>query len=259
VATQIHPTAIVEDGAELDADVSVGAFAFIGAGVRLGAGTCIHHHATVEGDTHLGADNEVFPYACLGGKTQDLKYAGGRTGLRIGCGNVFREFGTVHAATADGNDTRIGNHNVFLAYHHIAHECVVGSHCIFSNNGTLAGHVTVEDRAIVGGLSAVHQFCRIGTLAMIGGCTKVVQDVPPFMIIDGNPGQVRGVNKVGMERAGHDAEAIELARHLHKVLYRRGLNRTDALAELRAHPKADHPVPRALFSFAGESTRGFAG
>ncbi|MGF1448824.1 MAG: acyl-ACP--UDP-N-acetylglucosamine O-acyltransferase [Opitutales bacterium] len=259
MSTTIHPTALVEPAAQLDEGVEVGPFCYVGAQVRLGRGTRLQHHSTVDGDTHLGADNDVFPYAFVGGKSQDLKYCGGRTGVRIGDRNVFREFGTVHASTQDGNDTRIGSDNVFLAYHHIAHECEVGNHCIFSNNGTLAGHVVVEDHAIVGGLSAVHQFCRIGQFAMVGGCTKVVQDVPPFMIIDGNPGEVRAVNKVGLERAGHRAEDIELARTVHKVLYRNGLNRGDALAELTAHPQAKSWVIQAVLRFAEQSTRGFAG
>jgi len=255
---EIHPTAIIEDGAELAADVRVGACAYIGAGVKLGAGTLVHHHATVGGDTHLGAGNEIFPYAFIGGKTQDLKYAGGRTGVRIGEGNTFREFCTVHASTVDGTDTRIGDRNVFLAYSHVAHECTVGSYCIFSNNGTIGGHVTVEDHATIGGLSAVHQFCRIGQFAMLGGCTKAVQDVPPFMIYDGNPGEVRAYDKVGLERAGKSDEDIEAARIIYRTLYHSGHNRKDALAALQAHPRAESWLIRATLTFAGASSRGLA-
>jgi len=255
---EIHPTAIVEKGAELAGDVRVGACAYIGAQVRLGPGTIIHHHATVEGDTLLGEGNEVFPYAFIGGKTQDLKYQGGRTGVRIRDSNTFREFCTVHASTADGTDTHIGSHNTFLAYSHVAHECVVGNHCIFSNNGTIGGHVVVEDHAIIGGLSAVHQFCRIGQFAMLGGCTKAVQDVPPFMIFDGNPGEVRSYNKVGLERAGKSSEDVETARAIYRTFYHAGLNRKDALARLAAHPRASSWLVQAVLQFAKHSTRGLA-
>ncbi|MGF1483851.1 MAG: acyl-ACP--UDP-N-acetylglucosamine O-acyltransferase [Opitutales bacterium] len=259
MASIVHPTALVEAGAELDDGVEVSAFCYVGAQVRLGQGTRLQHHSTVDGNTHLGTDNDVFPYAFLGGKTQDLKYQGGQTGVRIGDRNVFREFGTVHASTAEGNYTRIGSDNTFLAYHHIAHECEVGSHCIFSNNGTLAGHVIVEDRAIIGGLSAVHQFCRIGTFAMIGGCTKVVQDVPPFMILDGNPAEVRAFNKVGLERAGCPEADIDLAKTVFKTLYHSGHNRSDALKHLATHPRADCWIIQAMLAFAEQSKRGFAG
>lgn len=257
MSVEIHPTAIVEKGAELAAGVKVGAYAYIGAQVRIGEDTEVRHHATVDGCTEMGAGNVVHPYAYIGGNTQDLKYQGGRTGVRIGDGNDFREFCTVHAATVDGGFTVIGSRNHLLAYAHVAHECIVGNDVIMSNNGTLAGHVVVEDRAVIGGLSAVHQFCRIGQFAMLGGCVKVVQDVPPFMIIDGNPGRVQAYNKVGLERAGKDEDAVELAGVVYRTLYREGLNRKQALEKLAEHAKADSWVIRSTLEFAEAGTRGF--
>jgi acyl-[acyl-carrier-protein]--UDP-N-acetylglucosamine O-acyltransferase len=198
----IHPTAIVEPSAELGAGVEIGAFAYIGAGVRLGAGTRVHHHASVEGNTILGENCEVFPYANIGAKTQDLKYKGGAPGVRIGARNVFREYVSVHAATADGDMTVIGDDNNLLAYCHVAHDCVLGNHIVMSNGTVLAGHVIVEDHVVMGGYSGVHQFCRIGAHAMVSAYAKVVQDVAPFFIADGVPAVIRSMNKVGLERRG---------------------------------------------------------
>ncbi|MDX2109493.1 MAG: acyl-ACP--UDP-N-acetylglucosamine O-acyltransferase [Verrucomicrobiota bacterium] len=252
----IHPTAIIESGAVIDPSVEIGPYAYIGARVRLGAGCVVHHHATVDGNTQMGTGNIVSPYAFVGGKTQDLKYRGGEPGLRIGDNNTFREFCTVHCATPADGCTVIGNHNYFLSYAHIAHDCVVGNHIIMSNNGTLGGHVVVEDHAIVGGLTAIHQFCRVGQYAMIGGCAKVVQDVPPFMTAEGNPCEVRTFNKVGLERAGYTEEQIRLVRHIYKTLYRDGLNRTQAVERLKEGPDAGSTLVQAMLDFIAASQRG---
>ncbi len=224
--SSIHPTAIVHPKAQLGENIEIGPYAYVGAGVRLGKNCRLHHHATIDGNTEIGEQNEFFPYCCVGLKTQDKKYAGGNPGLKIGDRNVVREFGTIHAATNDGEYTIVGSDNLFLAYSHIAHDCVVGNHVIFSNNGTLAGHVIVEDHVILGGLSAVHQFCRLGAYAMIGGCTKIVQDVPPYTITDGHPAVLRSVNKVGMERAGFSAEQIREVRNLYRLFFRSGMTRS---------------------------------
>src|SRR5688572_17954793 len=175
--SHLHPTAIIESGAELGEGVEVGAYAFVGAGVVLGAGTKLHHHASVEGNTVVGAQCEVFPYACIGGKTQDLKFKGGNPGLRIGERNVFREYVTVHAATFDGDFTRVGSDNVFLVSSHIAHDCVLGNRIIMSNGVVLAGHVIVDDHVVIGGYGGVHQFCRVGAHAMLSAMAKLVQDL----------------------------------------------------------------------------------
>ncbi len=256
MAASIHPTAIIEPGAELGADVQIGAYAFVGTGVQLGAGTQLHHHASVEGRTTLGAKCELFPYACIGGKTQDLKYKGGRPGLRIGERNVFREYVTVHAATFDDEFTVIGSDNTILAYSHIAHDCIVGDQCVMSNGTMLAGHVIVEDHVIIGGYGGVHQFCRLGAYAMLSATAKLVQDLPPFFIADGTPAIVRAYNKVGLERNGHSPEQLDRVKQIFRILYRDGLNRTQALEKLAAHPEASSAEFQRVIAFAAKSTRG---
>lgn len=256
MATRIHPSAVVESGAQLGDDVEIGPFAFVGAGVTLGAGTRLHHHAAVEGDTVLGEQCEVFPHANLGAKTQDLKYRGGVPGLRVGDRNVFREYVSAHAATFEGDYTVIGNDNLFLAYTHIAHECVLGNHIIMSNYAGLAGHVTVEDHVVIAGYGGVHQFCRVGAHAMVGACAKVVQDVPPFFIVDGSPATVRTFNKIGLERFGYTPEQIERVKSLFRILYREGLNRSQAIERLQSHEQAGSAEFQRLLAFAEKSERG---
>jgi UDP-N-acetylglucosamine acyltransferase len=258
MAASIHPTAVVEPGAELGADVEIGAFAFVGAGVTLGAGTRLHHHASVEGNTTLGERCEVFPYACIGGRTQDLKFAGGNPGLRIGARNVFREYVTVHRATNDGDCTRLGSDNVLLGACHVAHDCILGDHIVMSNGVMLAGHVTVEDRVIIGGYGGVHQFCRLGAYAMLSATAKLVHDLPPFFIADGTPAEVRAINRVGLERNGFTAEQVDRVKQIHRILYRDGLNRTQALERLAAHPQAGSDEFQRMLRFAGGSERGLA-
>src|SRR5690349_20071491 len=196
----IHPTAVVDPAAQIGAAVEIGPFCYVGAGVTLGAGTRLHHHASVEGNTVLGECCEVFPYACIGGKTQDLKYKGGNPGVRIGDRNVFREYVSVHAATNDGDFTTIGSDNTILAYCHVAHDCRLGSGIVMSNYAGLAGHVVVEDNVVIGAYGGTHQFCRIGAYAMVSACAKLVHYLPPFFIGDGQPATVRTFNKVGLER-----------------------------------------------------------
>jgi UDP-N-acetylglucosamine acyltransferase len=258
VPTRIHPTAIIEPGAELGEGVSVGAYAYVGPEVRLGAGTVLHHHACVEGFTQLGCDNEVFPFSLLGSKTHDLKFKGGRPGLRVGERNVFREYVTVHVATNDGEFTHLGNDNVILAYSHVAHDCAVGSHLVMSSHAALGGHVVVGDHVNVGWNAGVHQFCHLGANSMAGACAKVVQDVPPGLIADGNPATVRTINKVGLERHGFSADDIALTRAIFKILYREGLNRTQAVERLTAHPQVAHPLVSAMLEFIKHSQRGLA-
>ncbi len=256
-SSAIHPSAVVEEGAELGDGVTVGAFAYVGERVTLGAGTRVHHHAVVEGLTSMGDDCEIFPYACVGLRTQDLKYRGGLPGLRVGARNVFREFCSIHAATDDGEFTEIGNDNHFLAYSHVAHDCRVGNNVIMSNNATLAGHVVVDDHVVFGGLSGAHQFCRIGVRAMIGGCSKVIQDVPPYLIADGNPAWIRSLNKVGLERGGFAPEQVERIKRAYQIFYRKGLNRSQALDALREAELDRYPETAVYFDFAERSERGF--
>ena len=254
----IHPTAIVEAGAQLGADVDLGAYSFVGHEVVLGDRACLHHHASVEGRTSLGSGCQVFPYACIGGKTQDLKYKGGNPGVRIGARNVFREYFTVHAATFDGDFTVIGSSNTVLAYSHIAHDCVIGNHCVMSNGTMLAGHVIVEDHVIIGGYGGVHQFCRLGAYAMLSATAKLVQDLPPFFIADGTPAVVRAYNKVGLERNGHTAEQLDRVKQIFRILYRDGLNRSQALEKLSAHADVATAEFQRVIAFAKKSERGIA-
>lgn len=256
MASLIHPTAIVESGAELGQDVVIGAYAYVGAGVQIGDRTRLHHHATVEGNTHVGQACEIFPQAVIGGKTQDLKYQGGNPGVRIGDRNVFRECATVHAATNDGEYTVVGNDNTLLAYTHIAHDCRVGNHVIMSNYAGLAGHVLVEDNVVIGGYGGVHQFCRVGSYSMVAACAKVVQDVPPYFIADGAPATVRAMNRVGLERAGFSPEQIDRIKTIYRLLYRDGLNRSQALERLATHAQAGSAEFTRMLDFAKRSDRG---
>ena len=231
--SQIHPTAIIDTAAQIGSDVVIGPYCVVGEKVVLGDGCWLQNHVTLCGPSLIGKNNKFHAYTSIGQQTQDLKYAGEPTYLEIGDDNSFREFCTVNRGTLPGTKTVIGSHNNFLAYCHIAHDCVVGNHVIFSNNGTLAGHVTVEDHVIIGGLTAVHQFCRLGRHAITGGCSKIVQDVVPFTIADGNPARARGVNITGMKRNGFSDEDVLELRRAYKSLYRSKLNTTQALEALR--------------------------
>lgn len=254
----IHPTAIVEEGAELGDDVVIGALAYVGPLVCLGPGTCLHHHATVEGNTALGAGNEVFPYALIGGRTQDKKWAGDDAPVKIGDNNIFREHSTVHTATFNSGETRIGSGNLFCAYSHIGHESVVGDECVFSNNATLGGHCVIGDRVVIGGLSAVHQFVHVGTMAMIAGMARVVQDVLPGMIVEGTPATHRTFNKVGLMRAGYTEEDLLAVKRLYKHFFRSKLNHGQAAEALKAGQLAAHRFHALILEFLAKSTRGLA-
>lgn len=258
MSTRIHPTAIIEDGAQLDASVEIGAFAYIGPRVVLGPNCRVHHHATVEGNTLMGGDNEVFPYAYIGGRTQDKKWTGDEGPIRIGDRNIFREFTTVHPATFASEFTRIGSDNLFCSYSHVGHESHVGDRVVFSNNATLGGHVEVGDRVVIGGLTAVHQFCKIGAGAMIGGCCKVVQDVLPNMLAEGYPATHRTVNKVGMQRNGFSEEQIQLVRRIYKLFFRGKLNHRQTLEKLRSGELGSDPLIDEVVAFVESSQRGLA-
>ncbi len=252
---KIHPTAVIDPKAVIGSSTLIGAYSVIGAGVILGTGCHVHNHVSIQGPTRIGDGNEFFPFSSIGQHSQDLKYKEEPTFLEIGDHNIFREFVTANRGTAPGSITKIGSHGTFLAYAHIAHDCTVGDHVIFSNNGTLGGHVTMGDHAVLGGLSGVHQFCRIGAHAIIGGCTKIVQDVPPFMIADGNPAEMRGVNMVGLERKGFSSEVIRELREAYKIIYRSNKNTAQALEELRK--RKDHCAEVTLLTdFITSSDRG---
>jgi UDP-N-acetylglucosamine acyltransferase len=251
----IHPTVVIDPTAQIGPGTCIGAYAVIGADVVIGANCVIHNHVSIAGPTRIGDGNTFFPHSSIGQRTQDLKYEGEPTYLEIGDHNSFREFCTINRGTAPGSKTVIGSHGNFLAYSHIAHDCTVGDHVIFSNNGTLAGHVIVEDHAVIGGLSGVHQFCRIGQHAIIGGCTKIVQDVPPFMIADGMPAEIRGINQVGMERRGFEPEAIRSLREAYRIIYRENLNVKQALEKIRETLPANEQI-QTLLAFVEATKRG---
>lgn len=254
----IHPTAVVERGAELDPSCTVDAYAVIGPRVKLGPRTRVGPHAVLQGDTRLGADNVVFQFASVGAVPQDLKYAGEPTRLEIGDGNTIREFATLHLGTAAGGGvTRVGSHCLFMAYSHVAHDCQVSDHVILANCASLGGHVTVEDGAIFGGLSAVHQFSRVGRLAFVSGGAMVTMDVPPFCTAQGDRAQLTGLNTVGMTRAGLDDAAVRRVKSAYKILFRSKLGLREAIAKVKAehggHPEIDHFV-----GFVEGSERGIA-
>jgi UDP-N-acetylglucosamine acyltransferase len=253
----IHPSAVIDPKAQLGANCSVGPFCVIGPNVTLGEGCILHSHVVIDGHTVLGRKNEIFPFASIGLKTQDLKWKGGITRTEIGDENTFREYVTVHSATGDGEKTIIGSRNHILAYCHIAHNVVLGNRVIMSNVATLGGHVVVEDQAVIGGLAAVHQFCRIGKMSIIGGCSKVVQDVPPFMLADGNPAETRTVNKIGLERNGVSDEAHNALRQAYKILFREGLTVSNALTKIEAE-LGSIPEVRHLIDFTRSSSRGIS-
>jgi UDP-N-acetylglucosamine acyltransferase len=253
----IHATAVIHPQARIGAGCVIGPYCVIGEHVTLGDRCRLHSHVVIDGHTALGEENEIFPFASIGLKTQDLKWKGGITRTQIGSHNTFREYVTINSATSDGEITTVGSHNHILAYSHIAHNVTLGDHIVMSNVATLGGHITVGDHAIIGGLAAAHQFCHIGRLAFIGGCSKVTQDVPPYMLADGNPAQVRMTNKTGLERNGISEEAQAALKQAYKILFRDGLTTPNALTRIEAELP---PLPelRHLVEFVRSSERGIS-
>lgn len=253
----IHPSAIISPLATLGRNVRVGPYCIIGPHVELGDECVLHSHVVIEGTSKIGHDNEFFPFAVIGGKTQDLKYLGEPTFLEVGDHNVFREGATVHRGTTAELPTRIGSNNYFLANAHVAHDCQLGDHIIMSNCATLGGHITVDDYAILSGLCAVHQFCRVGRHSIIGGCSKVQQDVPPFTIVDGNPPATRGLNLVGLQRRGFPEDDIRALKSAYKKLFlRKDSNLATSLSSLKATHAASVPQVAHLIHFIEASQRG---
>ena len=254
--SDIHPSAVVDPAAVLGDGVVVGPHAVIGAGVEIGAGTEVGASAFVQGPTSIGRDNRVFPHAVIGTDPQDLKFRGEETRLEIGDRNHFREFCTVHRGTAKGGAlTRIGDDNLFMAYAHVAHDCNVGSRTIFANGATLAGHVEVQDDASISAFSAVHQFCRVGRHAYIGGYSVIVQDALPFVKTVGHKPACYGLNRIGLERKGFAEETIQHLDKAIRLLTRGGLHLGDAVARLRAD-FGDDPEVTYLADFVSSAERG---
>ncbi|TWH45330.1 acyl-ACP--UDP-N-acetylglucosamine O-acyltransferase [Sporomusa sp. KB1] len=241
---KIHETAVIHPNARIGKDVEIGPYAVIGENVLIGDGTQIGAHVVVDGWTSIGKNCVIYPSASIGAEPQDLKFRGEKSYVFIGDNTKIREFATVNRATGEGEETRVGSNCLLMAYTHVAHNCIVGNHVIMSNAATLAGHVIVEDRAVIGGLAGVHQFVKIGRNAMIGGASKVVQDIPPFVIVDGHPAKVCGLNSVGIARAGVGTVARSNLKKAYKTLYRSGLSLPQAIAvmeqELDACEEVEH-------------------
>lgn len=258
--SKIHPSAIVDPKAELDSSVEVGPYSIIGPNVRIGARTVVGPHVVIEGHTTIGEDNKFFQFCSIGAAPQDKKWKGEPTRLEVGNGNTVREFVTFNLGTVqDEGVTRLGNDNWISAYVHLAHDCQVGSHTIFSNNAQLAGHVHVGDHAILSGYAGVHQFCKIGAHAFIGMYTSLTQDVPPFVMVSGNPAAARGINIEGLKRRGFTRAQIDGVRAAYKHLYRSGLTLEEAKAALEREEGASIEAAgeiRAVRDFLGAITRG---
>jgi len=251
----IDPRAIIAPDAELGADVEVGAYTIIGPGVRIGAGCWIGPHAVINGPTTLGRDNKVFQFASVGDAPQDRKYRGEPTRLEVGDGNVFREFCSINRGTAAGRGvTKIGDDNLFMAYSHVAHDCIVGSHCVMSNCTALAGHVQLSDWVILSGYAGVHQFCKIGAHVFLANNAAVTRDVPPYVMVAGTPAEPRGVNSEGLKRRGFSPEQITNIRSAYRLLYRSGLKLVAATEQLQALA-ADHPELQPFVQFLAASER----
>ncbi len=239
----IHPTAIVHPQARLHPSVRVGPYAVIGAAVTIDEDTTIGPHVVIEGRTHIGRRNRIFPGAAIGLEPQDLKYAGADSCVLIGDDNLIREFVTINRATGDGEETRLGNGNLLMAYVHVAHNCIIENRVVIANAVALAGHVHLESKVTIGGVLGIHQFVRIGRLAMVGGMSRVDRDVPPFMLVEGNPCRVRALNQVGLKRAGiaelEGGKTFATLKKAFRILYRSGLPLSQALEELELLPDSE--------------------
>jgi UDP-N-acetylglucosamine acyltransferase len=255
MAVNIHPTAQVAPGAELGEGVEVGAYAVIGPDVQVGANTRIGPHAVIQGPTRIGADNVIFQFASVGSAPQDKKYKGEPTRLEVGDRNVIRECVTLNRGTTkDQGVTRIGNDNLFMAYAHVAHDSQVGNQCVLANNATLGGHVQLGDWVIMGGLSAIHQFCKVGAHAFIANNAAVTRDVPPYVMTVGQPAAAHSVNSEGLKRRGFSPEQIRNIRNAFRLLYRSGLKLADATAQLETLAR-EQPELKAIVEFLPTSTR----
>lgn len=254
---QIDKTAIISKKAELGENVSVGPYTVINDSVSIGSGAKIGSHCFIDGNTTIGKGCEIFTGAVVGSRPQDLKYKGEKVFLEIGDNNIIREYCTLNPGTEDGGKTIVGSGNLLMAYSHIAHDCRVGNNCVFANNATLAGHVTIEDMVVIGGLVAIHQFVRVGSLSITGGCSKVVQDIPPYSTCDGHPAAVYGLNLVGLRRHKVLRESIKELDRAYKILFNSGFTTKHSLEELeKAHAKSAEV--KYLINFVRGSERGIS-
>lgn len=256
MTSTIHKTAIIDPKAHLDAGVEIGPYCIVRKDVRIGKGTRLLSHVIIEGNTEISDNCTFYPFSSIGFPPQDLKYRGEPTRLIIGSNNTVREYATIHRASVGGDGTTVvGNNNYFMAYVHIAHNCRVGSHGVMANAATLAGHVVVEDHTIIGGLSAVHQFTRIGQYAMVGGLSGVVQDIPPYMIAAGSRAKLFGPNTIGLKRHGFSDEAITAVKKAYKILFREKRPLKDAISKV-LEDFAEFPEIGHLVEFIEKNKRG---
>ena len=253
----IHPTAVVDPNAKIGENVKIGPYSVIGPEVTIGNGTTIESHVVIEGETIIGENNYIFSFASIGKDPQDLGFGGEKTRVVIGNNNKIREFVTIHRGTTDKYETRVGNDCLIMAYVHIAHDCIIGDHCVLANAATFAGHVEVEDWAVVGGLTAIHQFTRVGRHAMIGGCSAVTQDVVPYMLSEGNKARAVYINIVGLQRRGFSEEQIKTLREVYKIIFKKKLKLEEALHILENDYKDNEDVVK-LVEFIRKSKRGLA-
>lgn len=247
----IHPTAVIHPGAELHPTVEVGPYAVIGKGVKIGPETIIGPHVVIEGLTEIGARNHIFPGATIGLEPQDLKYDGSPTWVKIGDDNRLREYVTVNRATQAGESTVIGNGNLLMAYVHVAHNCRIENQVVIANAVALAGHVQIESKAVIGGVLGIHQFVKIGRFAMLGGMSRIDRDVPPYMLVEGNPCRVRALNQVGLKRAGLSELQLKVLKKAFQLLYRSGKPLTQAIEELEL--LSDDECVQHLYRFLKDS------
>jgi len=255
----IHPTAIISPGAEIDSTASVGAYAVIGEHVRIGGGTTVGPHAVIEGRTEIGCDNQIFQFASIGAIPQDLKFHGEETTLKIGDRNRIREFATIHLGTEDGGgETAIGHDGLFMAYSHVAHDCQVGNHVILANAATLAGHCVIDDFAIMGGLSAAHQFTRIGCHVMISGGSMIAQDIAPYSIVQGDRAKTVGINLTGLKRRGFSDQALTNIKRMYKIVFRSNLKLEEAISRILETYDCSAPEVATYVNFLKGSERGLA-
>lgn len=258
----IHPTAIVHASAEIDPGAEVGPYCVIEQDVRIGGGTTLHAHVIIESHTRIGRNCQIHGGAIIGGPPQDSKYRNERSYVVIGDNNILREFVTIHRATGEDNETRLGDNNMLMAYAHVAHNCDIGNNVTIASYVGISGHATIEDFANLGGITGIHQYCRIGTLAMVGGLSGVVQDIPPYMLANGRPARVYDINKIGLRRAGITMKVRNELREAYKLLYRSNLNMSQALEtiaeEIETSPELERLLEFIHTSRSGKNMRGNA-
>lgn len=254
---EIHPTAVVSPTAELAEDVQIKAFSTIGPRVSIGSGSVVGPHAVLDGWTTIGERNQIFPFAVIGYPPQDLSYRGEDTQLVLGNDNIIRESVTINRGTQRGGGiTRLGNHNLLMAYAHVAHDCVIGNHVILANATTLGGHVHIDDFAILGGIVAIHQFIRIGAYAFIGGKSGLRMDMPPYMLAFGAPGKLYGPNLVGLRRHGFSRNTIQALKNSYRIMFRSGLTVAEAIERIRQEVEMTPEVENLIQFMQGRSKRG---